>query len=192
MTGAGDGHEGDASPEMVPALPHDRQRRLVQTTSVVPRAPASTVGTCLIPPGIKKTGPTVADPPTTPQSRSRVALVTGITGILSPPIAGVTTSELGAKTPVVVLVVLLSLVPVIPMLICTYVWSRGALKAIRAAESGDSRKSKAINSALTSALSALPPVLGGIQSREISGVTRSLANGSCGNSEKRSVHRNRR
>jgi hypothetical protein len=121
-----------------------------------------------------------------------VALVTGITGILSPPIAGVTTSELGAKTPVVVLVVLLSLVPVIPMLICTYVWSRGALKAIRAAESGDSRKSKAINSALTSALSALPPVLGGIQSREISGVTRSLANGSCGNSEKRSVHRNRR
>jgi hypothetical protein len=107
----------------------------------------------------------VTDPPSAHQGRSRTAVITGIAGILTPPAAGVTTRALGASTPVVVTVVLLSLIPALPMLVCGYVWARGALKAIRAAENGESSKSKDIISALTSALTALPPSLGGSPSR---------------------------
>ena len=100
-----------------------------------------------------------------PRSRARGALVTGIAGLLTPPVAGVTTCELGARAPVVVLVILLSLTPTIPMLVCAHVWSRGALKAIRAADKGDAGKSRDIISAMTGALQALPPALGGSPER---------------------------
>jgi hypothetical protein len=45
------------------------------------------------------------------------------------------------------------------MLVYAYVWSRGALEAIRAASQGESKKSKDIISAMTGALQALPPAL---------------------------------
>lgn len=91
----------------------------------------------------------------------RSALITGATGLLTPPLAGLTTTALGASMPVVALVIALSLIPAIPMLVCAYVWSRGALKAIRAAAKGEPKKSKDINSALAEALRVLPPTLGG-------------------------------
>jgi hypothetical protein len=70
-------------------------------------------------------------------------------------------TELGASMPVVALVIALSLIPAIPMLVCAYVWSRGALKAIRAAAMGEPDKSRDINSALADALRVLPPTLRG-------------------------------
>jgi len=91
----------------------------------------------------------------------RGAVVTGVAGLLTPPVAGVATTELGAHAPVVALVIVMSLIPSVPMLVCAYVWSHGALKAIRAAAQGESKKSKDIVSAMTGALQALPPALGG-------------------------------
>jgi hypothetical protein len=108
--------------------------------------------------------PASGDEVNTPQQSypaKRGALITGATGLLTPPLAGLATTELGASTPVVTLVIALSLIPAIPMLVCAYVWSRGALKAIRAAAKGEPNKSKDINFALADALRVLPSALGG-------------------------------
>jgi hypothetical protein len=102
-----------------------------------------------------------ANTPQQPGPPKRGTLITAATGLLTPPLAGLTTTALGASMPVVALVIALSLIPAIPMLVCAYVWSRGALKAIRAAAKGEPNKSKDINSALADALRVLPPTLGG-------------------------------
>lgn len=99
--------------------------------------------------------------PQQPDRPKRGAVISAATGLLAPPLAGLTITELGASMPVVALVIALSLIPAIPMLVCAYVWSRGALRAIRAAAKGESNKSKDINSALADALRVLPPTLGG-------------------------------
>jgi hypothetical protein len=87
------------------------------------------------------------------------AVIRGKAGLLAPPVIGLAASELDASPPVIALVIAMSLIPSIPMVICAYVWSRGALKAIRAAAQGEPEKSKEIISAMTGALRALPPGL---------------------------------
>lgn len=96
-----------------------------------------------------------------PRPHKRGAVIRGVAGLLAPPVVGVATRELGASSAVIGLLIALSLIPSIPMLVCAYVWSHGALKAIRAAAQGESRKSKEIISAMTGVLQALPPALGG-------------------------------
>lgn len=93
----------------------------------------------------------------------RGALIKGAAGLFTPPLAGLATIGLGASPQVVALVIAMALIPSIPMLACAYVWSRGALKAIRAADKGDPEKSGHIISAMTGALQALPSSLGGNQ-----------------------------
>ena len=88
------------------------------------------------------------------------AVIRGLAGLLTLPVAGVATGELGASRAVIALVIAMSLIPSIPMLVCAYVWSCGTLKAIRAAAQGESRRSEDIISAMTGALQALPPALG--------------------------------
>jgi hypothetical protein len=119
------------------------------------------------PPGPAASGDE-ANTPKQPRQFKPGALITGAAGLLTPPVAGLTTTVLGASMPVVALVVVMSLIPAIPMMVCAYVWSRGAMKAIQAAARGDPKKSGDIISALSGALQALPPTLGGSAARSSS------------------------
>lgn len=93
--------------------------------------------------------------------RSRMALLTGIGAILSPPVTGIATRVVGVSTPVAITIILLSCVPAIPRTLGTYVWLIGTIKAIRAAEKGELSKSRAITSVLADTLRALPTAPGG-------------------------------
>jgi hypothetical protein len=151
---------------------NQRARRIAELVATAPPFSTEHVGLTVLlsghpvadaPAPVPVAAPVPGSPPSAPAPRlpKRGALITGATGLLTPSLAGLTTTELGASMLVVALVIALSLIPAVPMLVCAYVWSRGALKAIRAAAKGDRKKSKDINSALADALRVLPPPLGG-------------------------------
>lgn len=152
-----------------------RARRIAELVATAPPFSTEQVGwlTVLLsghpvadaPAPVPVAAPVSGSPPSAPVQRppKRGALITGATGLLAPSLAGLTTTELGASMPIVALIVVLSLIPAVPLLVCAYVWSRGALKAIRAAAKGEPNRSKDINSALADALRVLPPPLGAAQ-----------------------------